>query len=325
MSAAEQGKRFARKVLPQSTQDRLHHWRVAARNRMPALPGSDIRTGSPARFVRAAYQIMLRRDADEAGLSNYVDHLNAGRLTPDGVLDEMLTSMELRGIKYQNLLRSLHLSRCDFVRMLPRARRILDLGGTDQDDDAGALVSMGYPYPFEEVVIVDLPSDERHELYGYIASSDAVTTPNGPVRYAYHSMVDLSPYPDASFDLVFSGETIEHITEDEARKMLGEARRVLEPGGWFCVDTPNRRATELMLGPGGLSNPDHKIEYTDAGLRAMLEEAGFEVVGAYGLNHLGDCFERGVFDVSVVAGNHGVYADAGNCHLIAYTCRVPAR
>ena len=310
------------KILPQPVADRIHLWRVAVRDRIVWAKDVDIRDAMPDRFVRAAYQVMLRRPADPDGLRNYVDHLESGRLTADGVLDEMLTSMELREIPYRNLLRSMHQSRCDFVRLLPRASRILDLGGTDQDDDFGALVQMGYPYSFERLVIIDLPSDERHDLYGYIASTDAVASPLGPVEYRYHSMVDLSQYDDDSFDLVFSGQTIEHITEDDARKMLAEVRRVLTPHGWFCLDTPNRVATELMLGVGQLSNPDHKHEYTHDELSTLLEEAGFDVVGSYGLNHLGDCVARGEFDSDVVAQRHGVYADITNCQLLAYTTRV---
>ena len=324
------------KYLPKSTQDRIHLWRVAARDRYrvarakalgpPKVGGrGDVRNARPHVFVPAAYQIMLRRDADPAGLKNYVDHLERGSLDANGVLDELLTSMDMRNVPYRNLLRSQHQSRCDFVRMLPRARRILDLGGTDQGSDDGALVSMGYPYPFERLVIIDLPGDERHELYGNLASSDTVQTRLGPVEYRYHSMVDLSQYEDDSFDLVFSGETIEHITEEEARKMLAEVQRVLAPGGWFCVDTPNLRATQLMMPPGVLSNPDHKLEYTAAQLAALLQDAGFTVTGAFGLNHYGDLFERGVYDEATVAANHGVYSDPENCQLLAYIARSPQR
>ena len=309
------------KLLPQRTQDKLHLWRLAARDRLQLDKSNDIRAAAPSRFVRAAYQIMLRRDADPGGLANYVGHLQNGTLTPDGALDELLTSMEMREIPYRNLLRSLHQSRCDFVRLLPRASRILDLGGTDQDHDYGALVTMGYPYPFEQLVIVDLPHEERHELYGHRAASGVITSPLGPVQYRYHSMVDLSQYADGSFDLVFSGETIEHITEAEARTMLAGVQRVLAPGGWFCLDTPNRRATELMLGPGTLSNPDHKLEYTHERLVALLGSAGFDVIGEFGLNHLGDRFDKGEFDDAVAAQRHGVYADVANCQLLAYTCR----
>jgi SAM-dependent methyltransferase len=313
------------RLLPRRAQDALHVWRVRARDRLLFGGDWDIRNAMPERFVRSAFQIILRRDPDPHGLQNYVTVLEEQKLTTDGVLDELLTSMELRvGVPYQNILRSLHQSRCDFVRMLPRARRILDLGGTDQSGDAGALVSMGYPYRFELLTIVDLPGGERHELYGYLASSETVESRCGPVQYRYHSMVDLSPYPDASFELVFSGQTIEHVTEDEAKKMLAEIRRVLVPGGWFCLDTPNRRVTALQLGPDVLSNPDHKLEYTQEHLSGLLRDAGFDVVDALGLSLADESLARGDFDQAEVADKHGVYAEIADCYFLAYMCRTPA-
>ena len=271
--------------------------------------------------MRAAYQIVLQRNGDPPGIRNYVEHLRTGTLGPDGVLDEMLTSMELRqNVPYRNRLRSLHQSRCDFVRMLPRAQRILDLGGTDQDNAAGSLVSMGYPYAFESLTIVDLPHADRHDLYVHSKVVERVQSPLGPVEYRYHSMADLSAYDDASFDLVFSGESIEHITEAEARTMLAEVARVIAPGGWFCLDTPNRRATAVELGDQ-FCNPDHKIEYTDAQLAQMLVDAGFTIEARYGLSYVGESLAKGEFDPEEVARNHGVFADIEGCYLLAYICR----
>jgi SAM-dependent methyltransferase len=310
------------RFLPRRAQDAVHLWRVRARDRVLFGGDWDVRNAMPERFVRAAFQIMLRRDPEPAGLENYLTVLESGALAPDGVLDEMLTSMELRlDVPYRNIMRSLHQSRCDFVRMLPRARRILDLGGADQERDAGALVGMGYPYPFELLVIVDLPDSERHELYKHMAASETLESRLGPVQYRYHSMVDLSPYPDESFDLVFSGQTIEHITEADAKKMLAEVRRVLAPGGSFCVDTPNRRVTELQLGRDLLSNPDHKLEYTHEHLSTVLRDAGFDVVGEYGLSLADESLASGRFDPDEVAAKHGVFAAIGDCYFLAYVCR----
>jgi SAM-dependent methyltransferase len=311
------------RFLPRRAQDAIHVWRVRTRDRLLFGAGGDIRDALPERFVRTAFQIMLRRDAEPAGLENYLTVLESGALDPDGVLDEMLTSMELRiDVPFRNILRSLHQSRCDFVRMLPRARRILDLGGADQERDAGALVTMGYPYPFELLTVVDLPGGDRHALYGHMASSDTVESRLGPVEYRYHSMVDLSDHANGSFDLVFSGQTIEHISEEDARKMLVEVRRVLAPGGWFCLDTPNRRVTALQLGADVLSNPDHKLEYTDEHLSALLRGAGFEISAAFGLSLADESLRNGRFDEAEVAAKHGVYAEIADCYFLAYMCRI---
>jgi 2-polyprenyl-3-methyl-5-hydroxy-6-metoxy-1,4-benzoquinol methylase len=48
------------------------------------------------------------------------------------------------------------------------------------------------------------------------------------------------PFADASFDVVFAGEIIEHVFEVD--QFVEEAFRVLRPGGFFIVTTPNLAA-----------------------------------------------------------------------------------
>jgi SAM-dependent methyltransferase len=46
------------------------------------------------------------------------------------------------------------------------------------------------------------------------------------------------PYPDGRFDVVFLHEVIEHVDDDRAT--IGEALRVLKPGGRVVIFAPNR-------------------------------------------------------------------------------------
>jgi ubiquinone/menaquinone biosynthesis C-methylase UbiE len=46
------------------------------------------------------------------------------------------------------------------------------------------------------------------------------------------------PFPNHSFDFVYSHHMLEHIPE--TRKALSEMQRVLRPGGFFMVGTPNK-------------------------------------------------------------------------------------
>ncbi len=46
------------------------------------------------------------------------------------------------------------------------------------------------------------------------------------------------PWPDATFDLVFSANVLEHL--HKPREVFNEVLRVLKPGGTFLVKTPNR-------------------------------------------------------------------------------------
>jgi SAM-dependent methyltransferase len=208
-----------------------------------------------------------------------------------------------------------------FVRSLPPARRILDLGGTALGNATGALVLMGYPYRFDDLAVIDLPSEERNELYRETGAHPVTETALGPVRYQYHSMADLSGYADGSVDLVYSGQSIEHVPLDVADAVLSEVRRVLKPGGHLALDTPNARVTRLQQ--ADFIDPDHEHEYSHAEMIEKLERAGFEVVEAKGLNYAGPSLAAGHFDVDAIASARGLFSLIEDCYLLAYVCRVP--
>jgi SAM-dependent methyltransferase len=62
------------------------------------------------------------------------------------------------------------------------------------------------------------------------------------INLTYHvgSAIDLSIFPDHSFDVIVSFETIEHLTADHQHAFLRETRRLLRPSGRLIVSTPNR-------------------------------------------------------------------------------------
>ena len=227
-------------------------------------------------------------------------------------------------IKFTEMKPSLHQSRRQFIRSLPPACRILDLGGIHQAATFGALVTLRYPYAFDELVIVDLPPPDKHPIFQqqtHAVQLERVESPLGPVFYHYHSMTDLSAYQDESFDLVYSGQSIEHVTEREADVVLAEVKRVLRPGGYLALDTPNGRACRLQQPE--FINPDHKVEYTHGELAFKLEDLGLVIREAKGLNYLGLSLARGVFDQSEAAANSGVYAEIEDCYLLAYVAQRP--
>ncbi|MFI4991762.1 MAG: class I SAM-dependent methyltransferase [Solirubrobacterales bacterium] len=92
------------------------------------------------------------------------------------------------------------------------------------------------------------------------------------------------PLPDAGFDAVWAGETIEHVP-DTAR-WLSELRRVLRSGGSLILSTPaHGPLTRLVL---ALSvrrfdrhfdpRADHLRFYTRRTLTHLLEDFGFEQI-----------------------------------------------
>ncbi len=324
MSISEEVTRAAR--TGRATLGHSRRWarRTATRWRLPALGAM-----SDDDFIEGAYRFVLQRDADPAGREVYRTHLREGTRTRSSMLAELRGSDEFWfgfAHKYEDAIIALHRSRCLFVESFPRAARILDIGGTHQSSQEGALVMLGYPYDFERLVILDLPTDDRHELYQPGGEHDIVTTSKGPAEYVYRSMADLSVFDDASFDLVYSGQSIEHVPEDVADQTLAEVFRVLRPGGWLALDTPNGRLCRIQLAGTGLAvtNPDHDVEYDHEQLAAKLVAAGFDVREAKGLNYLPKTLASGVFDFDELERSTGVFHEIEDCYLLAYLAQKPA-
>jgi SAM-dependent methyltransferase len=279
----------------------------------------------PARMaVRTAYNVLLRREPDEPAWTEQACAIAAGTLSRADVVDRIRCSNEFRTAAppaAQSLHSSLHASRCEFIAGLPPARHIVDLGGGHTTDARGALVVLGYPYDFEELVVVDLPPDDRHPLY-HSERFGAGDTDRGTVRYEYRSMADLGFAEDSSVDLIYSGQSIEHVTETDGDVVLKESFRILRPGGYMAIDTPN--GTVCRLQQDAFIDPDHKVEYTLAQLRDKVQQAGFTVLTERGLNWGGAAAARGIFDPAALAAHYGVFFDAEHCYLLALLLQKPA-
>jgi SAM-dependent methyltransferase len=278
---------------------------------------------TPEQAFRVAFNVVLRRDPDERESRDNLPALRQNLLSREELVQRLYGSVAFRfGAPFERstLPQSLHMSRCEFIIGLPRARAILDIGGGDVTHTVGALVAMGYPYHFDTLTIVDLPGAERHPLY-QSPEHATVQTHLGPVTYRYHSMSDLSAYADESFDLVYSGQSIEHVTEYEADHVFAEVRRILRPGAYFAFDTPNARITRLQQDE--FVDADHQVEYTAAQLDDKLRRASFAVVERKGLNYVGEAAARNAFDFDEAARNRGVFSEAEDCYLLAYLCRKP--
>jgi len=97
---------------------------------------------------------------------------------------------------------------------------------------------------------------------------------------------------------------------------------VLRPGGVLALDTPNSRLTRLQQEE--FVDPDHKYEYAHKEMVALLEDGGFVVERAQGINYGGGSVARGIFDATELATKRGLYDAIEDCYLLAYVCRRPA-
>jgi SAM-dependent methyltransferase len=308
---------------------RLRRWAVD-RGGPPADPAAP---PGDAEFLELAYRVILGRPADPAGRELYTAMLADGRISRDKFLDGLRNSPECLRRRWDGATpeergrmaqEAVHAARLEIFAQLPRARRIVDLGGSCEGRPEGAMVAFGYPYTFDSLSIVELPRDERHAIYADICGEyrDVVATPQGPVRYVYSSLADLSAFEDGSIDLVYSGQSIEHVARDDADKACREAFRILRPGGQFCLDTPNRAVTKIQY-PNDYINPDHEYEFTHAELSGLLSSCGYAIEESKGACLFARSVASGVFDLEECVRHPHLYDDIEQCYLLYYRCRKP--
>lgn len=249
-------------------------------------------------YVQHLYQYFLNtRDRQADDIDFYSNQLDQGKISRLGLLFSFLmipASWEQKFFHTQGNF-SHHQARLKLVQNeLPAAQRILDLGGASGSDPQGSLLAMGYPYHPKRIDIVDLPIAERFFQSDAPPIEQYTTAHATEIRYHYISMTDLSTFADQTFDLVWSGQSIEHITQAEADLVIQEVYRVLKPGGYFCLDTPNRQLTLLQVRQGFV-HPEHKFEYLPSELAAKLSDRAFRVVAQKAVSPMPMSYATGRF------------------------------
>jgi O-antigen biosynthesis protein len=172
------------------------------------------------------------------------------------VTGERLLPDQQRG----ELVHAEHLARYRFATQFAKDRRVLDAAsgegyGTAILAAAGAASTVG-------VEIADAAVAEANRKYG--------------LPYVQGDVCKL-PFEDASFDLVVSFETIEHV--DDPARAVAEFRRVLAPDGMLVASTPNTR--EFLV-----QNEFHTREFTPEEFSSLLAERFPKVRFAYQQNWL---------------------------------------
>jgi SAM-dependent methyltransferase len=108
----------------------------------------------------------------------------------------------------------------------------------------------------------------------------------------FNAELDPFPYADQHFKTVLCCELLEHLPTDPMY-MMGEINRILKPGGYLVLTTPNiaslRSIAAVLQGfhpqlfstylrpQEGEKDARHHREYTSMEIRQLLENSGFEV------------------------------------------------
>lgn len=144
----------------------------------------------------------------------------------------------------------------ELVKELPQRPCILDVGGRKSH------YTIGVP---GDITISDLPRVSNVQKALHLGINDDIMKSTlarrSNVQAVVYDDMSRSKLADASFDCVVSVEVLEHVEEDAA--FAQNVARVLKPGGFFFMTTPNGESVQH-------NNPDHKRHYTREQLRAVL-------------------------------------------------------
>lgn len=95
------------------------------------------------------------------------------------------------------------------------------------------------------------------------------------------------PFPDATVDIIYLEEVIEHVSRNEGELLLTESFRILKPGGKIRLTTPclDSYCKEF---DGTIAQEEkvnaifylheHRHIYSRSGIRRLLEESGFNSI-----------------------------------------------
>lgn len=288
-------------------------------------PGEESRGApEPMELVAMAYWVFLQRPLDEIGRRSWQELMQRREFSPRVLVQVLMKSPEYLMLNRTPFPTMVHLSRLAWIKTLPPAARVLDIGGSSPNIAEGALIELGYPHRPRELVIFDLPPNEQYWGAPRHPQDRTYSFDWGKLSYVHGRCEHISNFPELAeqrFDLVFMGQVIEHIEVAALPNVLRWVYDHLNPGGCFVFDTPNRTLTEIQI-PGGFVDPDHKTEYRPHELAALLERCGFRVRKALGLLPMPESLETRQFDPLETYVHPLICDDASQGYLFAMECSI---
>ncbi len=190
----------------------------------------------------------------------------------------MITRYELSRILLEFLMPALYLHvRHDLAHFIMDSHKqpfqLLDVGGRKSPYTVGLRA---------DVSIIDLPrQDELQENLKLGLTKkllmDLKRTRSNVKSVTIGDMLE-NNFPDRSFDGSVCIEVIEHVDQDV--NFLKQIYRVLKPGGWLYLSTPNG---DYIKNEPPHFNPDHKRHYKKDELDKLLSGIFDEAITWYGI------------------------------------------
>lgn len=149
---------------------------------------------------------------------------------------------------------------------------------TDQVVDLGCgngLQSLKMAEKVEKVVAIDNNFDQLR-----IGKNQALEKRIKNVSFIKADLEKKLLYKSDFFDKAFCLDVLEHLTKREF--FLRQVKRILKKAGKLYLSVPNKETSwkkkQRKIGLNSFTDPDHKIEYSEAEIRNLLTKLGFKIV-----------------------------------------------
>jgi len=191
-------------------------------------------------------------------------------------VEKVIMEHRVRSMAYQHWFRFIHA-----LTLTPHiGTRILDVGAGDCM--VGHFLYQNLRKPKYAAIDLDAKRLEKAILRGFGREE---------FLFIQRDLVRPLPFPDKSFDVVISYESLEHLEKHHARKLIDECYRVLVKDGKLSLSTPNNRGEKIAekykrFKAHGKKNvfEEHPYEWRYGELHRVIREAGFRYVKGYGLD-----------------------------------------
>lgn len=193
-------------------------------------------------------------NVSESAVKEFIEFVNARLLIKTEESSMAIERLDFgNNVAYNAVEAAIHLNRYAIAKNLCKGKMVLDVAS---GEGYGSFLLKKWGAKHVDAIDIDAETVEKaSQMFG---SED--------VCFLCHTAEKL-PFPDYSFDLITSFETIEHL--DYPEKFLAEIKRVLKPDGIIVLSCPN---DPYYYPEEGSSNPFHKKKYSFFDFKEMAEQ-----------------------------------------------------
>lgn len=273
-------------------------------------------------FVKLVYISLLGRKIDSVGLEYWTKKIDQKSFVLKEMIDSIYNSPECimhYKIPFPTVI---HRGRVEWVKSLDRFESIFDIGGSSPNIEEGALIELSYPHRPKSITVFDLPEEEQYWGKPRFPQDREYNFEWGTLKYEHGRVETIDSYANLAnikYDMIFMGQTIEHIYPDKLSIVLRWISKHLNLNGKFIFDTPNRIVTKVQT-PDKWIDEDHKYEYAPDEMEDLLNRCGLKVTKKTGIVEMPDTLSTGHFNPLEVYDTKLVNNSPDSSYLFAFEC-----